>query len=412
MKVLLLNITGRFGSTGKIVNDIKLHIEKKGNSVLIAYGHPDYVDEEHYIQIDKPIEAKIIAQCTKLGRAQYKGNPFALKRLKEIIFNFKPDVVHIHCINGLLCNVYKLFDFLASNQIKTVITHHAEFFYTGSCAYSFECENYVSKKCIDCPRKRYSSFNHFFANPHKSWVKMYDAIQKFNPKDVCFVSVSPWVFNKSMKSPIVNKYCGKIILNGVNTRVFCYQGETSNLLKGRIPDLKKNVIIHVTHLFKSHDKKDIKGGGYVTEIAKRMPNVTFVIVASDINIQGGLPPNLFIWGRTENRQEMAQLYSAADLTIITSRRETFSMVVAESLCCGTPVIGFEAGGPETIAIGDYCRFVKYGDCDLLTEAINGMLVKPLNKELISKTSKLKYSDETMGEEYLSLYKSLISGTYS
>ena len=39
-----------------------------------------------------------------------------------------------------------------------------------------------------------------------------------------------------------------------------------------------------------------------------------------------------------------QLYSAVDLTLITSQRETFSMPVAESLCCGTPVVGFDTGG--------------------------------------------------------------------
>jgi glycosyltransferase involved in cell wall biosynthesis len=37
------------------------------------------------------------------------------------------------------------------------------------------------------------------------------------------------------------------------------------------------------------------------------------------------------------------------------------MIVAESLCCGTPVVGFKAGGPESIAIDDYCVFVQFLD---------------------------------------------------
>ncbi len=34
------------------------------------------------------------------------------------------------------------------------------------------------------------------------------------------------------------------------------------------------------------------------------------------------------------------------------------MVTAESLCCGTPVVGFTAGGPESIAIDAFSNFVE------------------------------------------------------
>ena len=41
---------------------------------------------------------------------------------------------------------------------------------------------------------------------------------------------------------------------------------------------------------------------------------------------------------------LAEYYSLVDVTVITSFHETFSMVVAESLSCGTPIVGFKAGG--------------------------------------------------------------------
>ena len=61
------------------------------------------------------------------------------------------------------------------------------------------------------------------------------------------------------------------------------------------------------------------------------------------------------------QQALAELYRRARVSMIVSKRETFSMPCAESLCCGTPVIGFEAGAPEQIALREYSEFVSYGD---------------------------------------------------
>lgn len=66
---------------------------------------------------------------------------------------------------------------------------------------------------------------------------------------------------------------------------------------------------------------------------------------------------------------LAAWYSAADAALLTSHRETFSLVTAESLCCGTPVVGFRAGGPESIAPPSCCKFVEYGDLDALEPAL-------------------------------------------
>lgn len=84
------------------------------------------------------------------------------------------------------------------------------------------------------------------------------------------------------------------------------------------------------------------------------------------------------------------------------------MVCAESLCCGTPVIGFKAGGPETIALPDYSRFVDYGDIDALKDVLMDELNKRREKEFVAEQSKAIYDKSIMAEEYLRVYKSLLS----
>lgn len=82
------------------------------------------------------------------------------------------------------------------------------------------------------------------------------------------------------------------------------------------------------------------------------------------------------------------------------------MPCAESLCCGTPVVGFEAGAPERIALGDYSDFVEYGDLDALNTAIHARLNQPVDREAVARQAAETYSDLTMAEQYLTLYRDL------
>lgn len=409
MKIVLINITGHYGSTGQIMKCLKSHYEQNGHSVRVLYGHIEKLNEEGYIQIDRPLESKLASILVKFGRKIYKGNPFSFYRIRTLLNEFSPNIVHIHCANGLLCNLFKLFKYLSKAQIKTVITHHAEFYYTGSCGYSLECKGYYTKQCRNCPRPFVATRNAYFANPHKNWRMMNDAIHSFEMENLMFTAVSPWVKERSLNSPITHPFRCEVVLNGVNTSVFKYDPD-AKLRRGSTSLVDSNkydhIVLHVTHLFDSADLSGIKGGGYIIKLAYSMPNIRFLIVASETVNVDNVPSNVIIHGRAQNTEELAALYSMADLTVISSKQETFSMIVAESLCCGTPIVGFKAGGPESITIPEYSQFVDYGDLLKLKQVIYEFLDKNFNRTLISKLAQSKYSYERMGDDYLNLYYQL------
>lgn len=66
---------------------------------------------------------------------------------------------------------------------------------------------------------------------------------------------------------------------------------------------------------------------------------------------------------------MSLFYSMADVFVLCSERETFSMVCAESICCGTRICGFKCGAPETVFEEPYAHFVGYGDLNNLIRSI-------------------------------------------
>lgn len=73
-------------------------------------------------------------------------------------------------------------------------------------------------------------------------------------------------------------------------------------------------------------------------------------------------------------EDLAEIYAAANLFVFPSATETFGNVVLESMACGTPVIGVNAGGVRTIikdgVTGILC---EEKDNDAFTEAIVRML---------------------------------------
>ena len=132
-------------------------------------------------------------------------------------------------------------------------------------------------------------------------------------------------------------------------------------------------------------------------------NVKFVVAGS--HPEGlKVPPNVILLGKVSDQELLAKYYSMADVTLLTSKKETFSMVTAESLCCGTPVVGFKAGAPEQIAIPEYSSFVDFGDLESLHEEMKKLLAESFLKIDIALTSNCKYAKQTMTENYLKIYE--------
>ena len=83
------------------------------------------------------------------------------------------------------------------------------------------------------------------------------------------------------------------------------------------------------------------------------------------------------------------------------------MICAESLCCGTPVVGFLAGGPESIALKEYSTFVAYGDEIGLEKAVTQQLQLGKSPERLAEKAAGAYRKESMIQKYFEIYKRLL-----
>lgn len=213
------------------------------------------------------------------------------------------------------------------------------------------------------------------------------------------VSVSPWLMGRAKESPILAAHDHMVVFNGLDTSVF-HPYDTSEMRKAYGG---KKIVFHATPAFLV-DRNHIKGGWYICELARRLPEVQFIVAGlHSENIS--VPENVQLLGRITDQKVLAAYYSMADLTVLTSRKETFSMVTAESLCCGTPVVGFKAGGPEQIALAEYSDFVEYGDLKALQERVEQWLHFEKNTQIGCLAAE-RYSTSGMTAQYMDSYRSL------
>lgn len=408
MKVFFINNVYRIGSTGNIVYNIQRYLECKGIETFVAFGNFNAPPAVNVYKFGTCIETKLHSILAKFGNLQYRGSSIATARLIRAIKREKPDIVHIHCLNGYCVNLYALLEFLAKNKYKTMVTHHAEFYYTGSCSHAKECMKFTRPQgCSRCEDFTGATHSLIWDNTNLHWRAMHNAFSMFDKEDLLFTAVSPWVKNRAMLSPIVNNFPCIVVKNGIDTNVF-HRNENWEYIKSKMPNLGRNFIVHVTATFEPDRKDSIKGSLYVVEIARKFPQYDIIVVASTISEQiPNLPANIHMWGRALSQNELSILYSTARMTLLTSQRETFSMVCAESLSCGTPVVGFYSGGPESIALPDYTFFSPFGDIAKICEEINKCLSISWDRNKICKDSSLEYANEIMSSTYLDAYYKLL-----
>lgn len=407
MKVLQVNSVYKKGSTGKITYDIHTELLKHGIESVICYGRGEKIEEPDVYKTCSEFYSYINHFFANLTGVMYGGCCLSTNRLISIIKRENPDIVHLQCINGYFVNIYKLVEWLKKNHIKTVLTLHAEFMYTGGCGHSLECTQWSTPNGCGhfrkCPRYR-SEFHSYFDRSSVMWKRMKNAFDGFDD-DLIVTSVSPWLMERAKQSPILEgkKHC--VVFNGLDTNIFhTYSEKEKNKIKKQLGLVDKKVVFHATPNF-NNDLEHIKGGHYVIQLAKRMPEIAFV-VAGPKNGDFEIPENLILLGSVKEQKSLAKLYSMADVTLLTSQRETFSMVIAESLCCGTPVVGFKAGGPETIAIHAYSRFEEYGNIDSLQKNLCTVIEQRKNGSMISQQASI-YSKNSMGINLVNVYKELL-----
>lgn len=402
MRLLLIDVNYRSSSTGEIVYSLYKGIADETNETAVCYGRGKLVKDKNVYKFGIDIETYFHALLARITGFNGCFSFFSTDRLMKYIKKYKPDIIHIHELHAYFVNIKPLLVYIKKNDIPLVWTFHCEYMYTGKCGHSYECMRFETE-CRDCPALKEYPKSIFFDKTRQMFNTKKEVMRELN---VNIVTPSQWLADRVKLSFLKDKNL-EVIYNGVNTDIFYYRDDTDIRNQYQIPAENKVVLYVAPDI-----TNERKGWAWILKLSAAFRNekITIMLVGSR-TAEVRLAHNMMYLGTVEDKNMLANIYSAADVFLLCSKRETYSMTCAESLCCGTPVVGFKSGAPETVFTSEASCFIDYGDIDSLEEQILKILSQTQNKEdklELSKWACRQYGNNNMIKSYRKLYERVLN----
>jgi len=202
--------------------------------------------------------------------------------------------------------------------------------FTGRCAYSGDCERYLTLCDASCPTPReYPAWPAAdIANEYRSRERVLAAAP-----DAIAVSPSRWLAQRA-RAGLWKSHRVEVIANGVDLGVFHPMQK---------PRTRR------TFLAVAHDFLDPrKGMHHIASVAARFPEVRWLAMGKNAEkLQWGSADAAFL-GEVGDDAQKVEAYAAADLLVHAASEDNLPNTIVEALACGTPVIALDHGGAGEI----------------------------------------------------------------
>lgn len=340
-KILQINSFNR-GSTGNIMLEISNIAEENGYISFMAF--PSSRTNKKKEISNSILIGNVIDRNLHLMLSYHSGlngcfSNLTTKKFLKKIEDINPDIIHLHNLHNSFINLKMLFNYIKVKKIPVIWTLHDCWAFTGQCTHFtvVKCQKWENG-CFDCPQyKEYPS-----SRVDKTRM-MYELKKEwFNGiENLTIVTPSYWLAER-VKSSFLKKYPVEVINNGIDLKIF---KPTPSNFREKHNLINKKILLGVAS---SWSKR--KGLDMFIELEKKLDEtykVVLVGLSPDQIIN--IPSNILGLGKTNSKQELAEIYTAADYFINPSLEETMGLVTAEALACGTPaIVSNQTAVPEMV----------------------------------------------------------------
>lgn len=401
MKIAQINAVYGILSTGRSAKELSDYLIERGHECITFYGNQKG-NYENTVFVGNNLSHKIHAMESRLTGNAGHGSYLATQKLIKQLNRYNPDVIHLRNLHGNFVHIPLLLKFLIKKDIPTVLNLDDCFWFTGGCMHYTvnKCYKWQKGNCKDCKFLKFGENYWLRNNAYNNLNEKIKLIQAIPRLAVC--GVSKWIADQARQSPAFKN--AKIIThiyNWIDLDVFKPQGEVKDkATKEKLGLLNKKMVLGVAANWEHG-----KGLEDFIELSVRLPENISIVLVGKIPNYVSLPPNIISVTVTNNVQELAEYYSAADVFVHLSLEETFGKVIAEAMACGTPAIVYDSTALPELIKGKTGIILNAHDFKSITDAIETVPSHP-SSECI-RQSKESFSLNRNCQNILSIYSDLI-----
>ena len=214
---------------------------------------------------------------------------------------------------------------------------------TGHCAYAGACERW-QHGCGRCPDL--SAYPPVRRDATALLWRLKKAAYK--KSDVTLVAPSSWMEKVVQQSPLLREFPLVRIATGVDQTSFnqqvCAAARSASRAELKIPE-DATVILFVAHVLQENSRKGEQHLIAALNMLGAMPKSILLLAGIGGEAWSKLQPlDTRLAGYREAPRDMAQIYAAADLSVVPSIDENLANTALEAMACGLPIVAFDAGG--------------------------------------------------------------------
>ncbi|MCM1377887.1 MAG: glycosyltransferase [Clostridium sp.] len=392
-RVYIVNITKNRGSTGRICEHIGLTAIHNGWEVRLGHGARFCGDSQLDTFMFSNLRSEYLhALRSRLFDGEGLGSKAATRSLIADIARFKPNIVHLNNLHGYFINIPILFDFLAKQNIKTVITMHDVWNVTGHCVHfdPADCTRW-KRECHDCPLQKKGPKRSLIDRSRRNF-KLKKRI--FQDADIHLVVVSDWLGDVVQESVTLSGKPLTVIKNGIDLSIFN--------TKGRMPQEGKFRILALSNVW--HRDKGLQDiFGLRQHLSDEYEIVMVGLTESQLK---ALPEGIDGHGLIPGQEKLADMYRSCDVLVNPSYADSYSTVNAEAIACGTRVVTYHTGGNIETITPDTGRVVEKGNVEAMARAVEELCATPPSIERCRNFALQNLDKDKCFAKYIDLYNYL------
>ena len=318
------------------------------------------------------------------------------------------DLLHLHWTNFGYLSIDNLRQLLETDK-PIVWTLHDMWTFTGGCHYAGECDHFLNH-CGNCWMLRDADDHDISDTGWQRKAEMYTAAN-----NIVFVTCSHWLAEVARTSSLLKGFRIETIPNPIDTVIFSARDKLAARKKWNIDPQSKIILFGAANIM---DRR--KGISYLVEalniLKLKYPgngDIEIVLFGKNKSFDvNQLPFKVYELHMINSEQDIAEVYSLADVFVSPTIEDNLPNTIMEALACETPVVAFNTGGvPDMVEHKRNGYLAEFKSAEDFAAGINYILNSDKKDELAANARKKvldNFTNEIVAEKYITVYQSVLN----